>query len=179
LLEQLDELLEVQTIEHLRSPLLSAFDVRPLDLDACPTAEIGGGVVLTATPVRHAVASAALTFHDGDRAVAFSSDTGPTPVLAQAAAGADLFVCEATYGTSERGAEPDEHGHLSAAQAATAAAEAGAARLLLTHFSDPRSAAPSAAIAGEHFDGPVVAARRGHTESLAPLSRRWPATRAR
>lgn len=52
----------------------------------------------------------------------------------QAAQGADLLVCEATYAESER-QEAYEHHHLTASQAATLASEAAARRLVLMHFS--------------------------------------------
>jgi ribonuclease BN (tRNA processing enzyme) len=58
---------------------------------------------------------------------AFSADTGPTPVLAELAAGADVFLCEATLDEVEAG----PRGHLTAAEAE--AAGAGARRLLLVH----------------------------------------------
>jgi len=48
--------------------------------------------------------------------------------------GADLLVCEATYLDAER-QEAHEHFHMTAAQAATLARDAGVRRLALTHFS--------------------------------------------
>jgi ribonuclease BN (tRNA processing enzyme) len=62
--------------------------------------------------------------------LAYSADTGPTPALAQLAHEADLFLCEATL--DDRG-EDGLRGHLTAPEAAEAAAAAGARRLLLTH----------------------------------------------
>jgi ribonuclease Z len=46
----------------------------------------------------------------------------------------DLLVCESTFLSSDE-ALAREYGHLTAAQAARVAAEAGARRLVLTHFS--------------------------------------------
>jgi ribonuclease BN (tRNA processing enzyme) len=63
------------------------------------------------------------------RVVAFSADTGPTPSLAELAADADVFLCEATLDGPER--EP--RGHLTPAEAADAARKAGARRLVLVH----------------------------------------------
>ena len=71
-----------------------------------------------------------LRVENGDSVLAYSADTGPTPALAELARNADLFLCEATL--DERG-ERHPRGHLTAAEAAAAAAEAGARRLLLTH----------------------------------------------
>jgi ribonuclease Z len=50
------------------------------------------------------------------------------------ARGADLVVCESTYLSSEE-REARSHGHLTAKQAGIIAREAGARRLVLTHFS--------------------------------------------
>jgi ribonuclease BN (tRNA processing enzyme) len=63
------------------------------------------------------------------KVAAFSSDTGPTPVLAELAARADVFLCEATLDEGE----PGERGHLTAGEAAAAALAARAHRLLLVH----------------------------------------------
>ena len=73
----------------------------------------------------------ALRIECDGRALAYSADSAPTPQLARAAAAADLFLCEATLATGEL--DPEPRGHLSADEAATAAREAGARRLLLTH----------------------------------------------
>ena len=70
-----------------------------------------------------------LRIEAGGRVVAFSADTGPTDALAALAAGADVFLCEATL---EHG-EPEPRGHLTAAEAAAAALTARARRLLLVH----------------------------------------------
>ena len=59
----------------------------------------------------------------------YSGDSGPTAALVEAAHGADVFLCEATLLEPEH--EP--RGHLSADEARSIAAEAGAKRLLLTH----------------------------------------------
>ena len=72
------------------------------------------------------------------------------------AEGADLLVCESTF--LERDADlAAAYGHLTAAQAARLAAEAGARQLVLTHFSQryPDDAA-FAAEAGEIFPDVVV-----------------------
>jgi ribonuclease BN (tRNA processing enzyme) len=61
--------------------------------------------------------------------VAFSADTGPTDALTELAAGADLFLCEATL----EELEPGQRGHLTANEAAAAALAAHARRLLLVH----------------------------------------------
>ena len=61
-------------------------------------------------------------------------DTRPCPGAQALAQGADLLVCESTF-TSEHADEAHEYRHMTAAQAATLAHEAGARTLALTHFS--------------------------------------------
>ncbi|MEZ5381112.1 MAG: ribonuclease Z [Microthrixaceae bacterium] len=66
--------------------------------------------------------------------VAFCFDTRPCRGALALAAGADLLVHDATFATAE--AElAERYGHSTAAQAALVARDAGAQRLLLTHFS--------------------------------------------
>jgi ribonuclease Z len=93
---------------------------------------------------------------DGQR-FAFIMDTALCDAAFELAADTDLLVCEATY------LDADEelarrYKHLTAAQAGRIAAEAGARRLVLTHFSqrygDP---AVFAEQAGRYFDDVVVA----------------------
>lgn len=83
------------------------------------------------------------------------------------ARGADLVVCESTYLSSEE-REARAHGHLTAKQAGIIAREAGARRLVLTHFSqrygstkpfveEARSAWP---------EGDIVAVRDGDRVSV-------------
>ena len=64
---------------------------------------------------------------EGGRVLAYSGDTGPCAGLAALAAGADLFLCEATLGDDEEDAVP--RGHLSAGEALAAAR----GRTVLTH----------------------------------------------
>ena len=73
-----------------------------------------------------------LRVSDGERAVAYSGDTAPTPRLADLARDANLFLCEATLGAPE----PAERGHLTAEEATDAFAASGAHRLVLIHRPD-------------------------------------------
>jgi ribonuclease Z len=66
--------------------------------------------------------------------VAFVMDTRLCDGAFALARGVDMLVCESTYLHSEA-REAREHGHLTARQAATIAAESGARSLVLTHFS--------------------------------------------
>jgi len=68
------------------------------------------------------------------KSIAYCLDTRPCPQSVELAKDVDLLIHEATY-TEELAAEAREYGHSTASQAAQTAREAGARRLLLTHFS--------------------------------------------
>ena len=78
----------------------------------------------------------------------FSGDTAPCGSLIEAARGADLLICEATYGENEQNELALERGHMTFALAGETAAKAGVKRLWLSHFSkriiDPRDHLPNA-----------------------------------
>lgn len=76
-------------------------------------------------------------------AVALVTDTRPTPELVHLARGADLLVCEGTYGDDDDLAKARERKHLTFREAAGLAEAAGVRQLLLTHFS-PALANPEA-----------------------------------
>jgi ribonuclease Z len=65
---------------------------------------------------------------------AFVMDTRHCAAAVELARGVDLLVCESTYVSGEE-ALAEAYAHLTAAQAASIAAEAGARRLVLTHYS--------------------------------------------
>lgn len=68
------------------------------------------------------------------RSVAFCTDTRPCEGAVLLGAGADVLIHEATF-ASERHDNALETGHSTAAEAAEVASQAGARRLILTHFS--------------------------------------------
>ena len=68
------------------------------------------------------------------QSMAFVMDTRLCDAAVELAAGVDLLVCESTYVDAEADLAQD-HAHLTARQAATIAREAGARRLVLSHFS--------------------------------------------
>ncbi len=88
------------------------------------------GFAIVAHRVRHYTQPTwGLRVEGGGRTVAFSADTAPTPALVELARGADLFLCEATLESDD--SEP--RGHMNAREAAAAALQASAKRLLLVH----------------------------------------------
>jgi ribonuclease Z len=91
------------------------------------------------------------------QSVAFVMDTRPCQAAIELARGVDLLIAESTYLTSEA-REAREHGHMTAAQAALIAHEAGAKRLVLTHFSQRyQSVAPFVEEARAVFPNAVAA----------------------
>lgn len=67
--------------------------------------------------------------------VVYGADTRPCGALADAARGADLLCMDATYPTDDYRDKAREYGHSTCAEAGRLAAEAGARRLWLTHYS--------------------------------------------
>lgn len=67
--------------------------------------------------------------------VVYASDTRPVPAIAEAARDCDLLICEGMYGDPEKLPRAREAGHMMMSEAAHIAAEAGARRLWLTHYS--------------------------------------------
>jgi len=88
--------------------------------------------------------------------LAYSGDTGDSPVVAEVARDAELFLCECSYA---EGAGTDNH--LTPGQAGRLAAMAGAKKLVLTHFYpglEPEHAAEEAA---GSYGGPIECAADG------------------
>ena len=107
----------------------------------------------------HWVPNAGLRLEAGGRALAYTGDTGPSPLLAELALGADVLLAEATFPWQVPGG--DARYLSSARQAGAVAGQADAGRLLLTHLwpgADPDQAVRAAA---EGYPGPVAVARPG------------------
>ena len=114
---------------------------------------------LTSRAVEHSVPGFGLRVELGGISVAYSGDTGPCAALIDLARDVDLFVCEA-------GATEPTQGHCTPQDAAQAAAQAGARRLILTHMPydvDPNEVVGQTARATAC---PVSAATAGMTATL-------------
>ncbi len=118
-----------------------------------------GDVYVSAFPTSHPVEGYAVRVEGKGWSLAYSSDTGPTPHLVEAARGVDLFICEATLPASYQ--EEASHGHMTSHQAGEAAEAAGARRLLLTHIWPTFEPVEILAEAREVYHGEVEVAREG------------------
>lgn len=143
--------------------LAGAFSITEYDPEQ--TASIGPLTVRFA-PVPHYVPAWAcdLSAPDGSR-LTFGADCGPNAAIVNLAAGTDLLMLEATEGPRHPPPDPSHgpelRGHLSAEEAGEMAAAAGAARLLLTHYSDELEPDELVAAAHRAYAGPVLLAREG------------------
>ena len=65
----------------------------------------------------------------------YCTDTRPVPVIAEYAAGADLFICEGMYGEKEKAEKAVEYKHMTFTEAGKLAKEADVKEMWLTHYS--------------------------------------------
>jgi ribonuclease BN (tRNA processing enzyme) len=96
--------------------------------------------------------------------VAYTGDTGPSPLLADLGRDADLFICDATLRTPPPEGEPRYL--MTAAEAGHWAEKAGTRRLLLTHFWPGTDRAAAAEEARAEFGGEVLVAEEDLTIAL-------------
>lgn len=133
------------------------FDWHPL-----PAADYRvGPFTLTSLALRHYVTNAGVRLSSPDLTVAYTGDTGPDPALAELGRGADLYLMEATDAHQQLDVPLTPDGqplHLTACEAGEAAAQAGAHRLLLSHFWPGNNREASRADALAVFQGTVLLA---------------------
>ena len=142
----------------------TAFELHEYD----PQAELAiADARLRFCPVPHYIPSNAIELRESgsERRLVLSADCGPNDELVEFARGADLLLIESTRlgGPDDPDGEP---GHLTAAQAGAIARRAGAARVVLTHFSDQLDRDALRRHAEAAFDGPVELAAEGATHEL-------------
>lgn len=116
-----------------------------------------GPLSLELFPGDHPVESLAVRITAGDRTLAYSGDSGPTPGLVDCARGADLFLADCTW--LERDGPHPASLHMTGAQAGKVAAEAGVRSLLVTHVFPANDPLEVAAEAARVFGGDVRVAR--------------------
>jgi ribonuclease BN (tRNA processing enzyme) len=101
----------------------------------------------------HPVPTLSMRIEAEGRVLTYSADSAGGPVLVEAATGADLFLCEATW----QGEQLDHPSgiHLTAYDAGDVATAAGVGRLMLTHIAGNLDRDVSLAQARTRFDGPI------------------------
>ena len=125
-------------------PLFEVFRVREY-ADGRPF-EAAGFEVLPLRVPHYDLLTFGFRVSDGEKTLAYSGDSAPSPALAELARDADLFVCEATL------AQPEAtmRGHLTEHEALTVHRASGAKRLLVVHRPDEL---PLEEAAERAFDG--------------------------
>lgn len=149
-LRALAAIFPVTTIPLLDRAFEIAFEVReyaPGDRFAVGDAE------LALHELRHAEPNCGTRVDSATGSLAYTGDTGMTDQLLHFARDVDLLLSEATLEVTDT----TDHGHLSAADAAAVAAQAGVGQLVLTHFvtAEPDWLRARKADAERVFDGPV------------------------
>jgi ribonuclease BN (tRNA processing enzyme) len=119
---------------------------------------------VTTVSMNHPVETFGFRFSYGGRTVAYSGDTGETEAVVRLARDCDVFLCEAAF---LDGPDLPPGVHLSARQAATYAARAGAGELLLTHLQPWNEQDKALAEAAAVFDGSLAIAVPGQALNLA------------
>jgi ribonuclease BN (tRNA processing enzyme) len=128
-----------------------SYEVGPFSLESC------------ALP--HYVPNAGVRLASADLVVAYTGDTGPDAALANLGRDADLYVVDATDRQQRSPSSTSASLDLTAREAGIAAADAGARRLLLTHFwpgndreqsrADAAAVFPDVLVATEGLDIPL------------------------
>jgi ribonuclease BN (tRNA processing enzyme) len=139
-------------------PLTEVFEIfdLPGDYDVGP-------LRLSGIPLPHHVPNAGVRLSAPGVAVAYTGDTGPDPALARLGRNAALFIVDATLTTEQTGPRT----LMTAREAGLWAAQAGAERLMLTHFWPGTDRAAAIAAAREEFDGEILAAEEDLTVRLS------------
>jgi ribonuclease BN (tRNA processing enzyme) len=105
-----------------------------------------------ARPMTHLVPTIGVRMSADGTTIAYTGDTGPTDEVEALARGADVLLAEAALQDMD---EPPWF-HLTARQAATYAAKAGAGRLVLSHFWPTHDRDASREQAAEAYPGDLV-----------------------
>ncbi|OUC82104.1 MBL fold metallo-hydrolase [Streptosporangium minutum] len=113
----------------------------------------------------HWVPNAGIRLTAGERVLAYTGDTGPSPEVVNLARGADLLLAEATY--VDRVPEDSRHHLSSARQAGRQARGADVRHLLLTHLQPGTDATAAQAAAAAEYDGEIGIATSGFAVDLS------------
>jgi ribonuclease BN (tRNA processing enzyme) len=120
-----------------------------------------GELLITFRQTRHPIETYAFKLTLGTKTAVYSADTGWAEYIADFAQGADLFLCEATWGADDGNVEM----HLSGAEAGRLAELAKVKRLLLIHLAETK-AEDAVRAAQREYGGSVQYAEAGRTFTL-------------
>jgi ribonuclease BN (tRNA processing enzyme) len=137
------------------------FPIAILDVQPGEPFPLDGDVMLESFPVPHTAESVALGLTAPEGRLVYTGDTGPSEELARWARGCDLLLAECSLPETQAIAI-----HLTPERAGDLAREAGAKRLVLTHFYPPVENSDPASAAARRFPGPVTAASDGDRFTL-------------
>jgi ribonuclease BN (tRNA processing enzyme) len=136
--------------------LAPGFPLTIRDLGPDEIVRLPGEIWLQPCAVPHTDESVAYSLREGARRLVYTGDTGVSESLGAWAHGCDLLLAECSLPDSMAIRE-----HLTPRQAGALAAQAKAARLVLTHFYPPVEAVDIAAEVAAFYDGPTVCATDG------------------
>jgi ribonuclease BN (tRNA processing enzyme) len=144
--------------------------------DAGETFSIGPFDVQTWS-LPHSVPNVGTRLTAGGHVLAYTGDTGPSPAIAEMAAGADVFLAEATFPETVPTASAEALS--SAAQAGANAALAEVGLLVLTHLQPGTDRSIAHGAAARAFAGAIEVARPGTVVDLEEPSEASAATGGR
>jgi ribonuclease BN (tRNA processing enzyme) len=137
------------------------FPIAILDIEPGEPFPLDAELMLETFPVPHTAESVAIGLTAPEGRLVYTGDTGSSPELARWASGCDLLLAECSL--------PEAQAieiHLTPERAGDLAREAGAKRLVLTHFYPPVENSDPAHVAALRFPGPVSAASDGDRFTL-------------
>lgn len=112
-----------------------------------------GPFVVDVFDSKHSSRNNTMRIAAGGRTLCYSGDTGPNTALAEAAAEADAFICEASWLDEQKGIMGPIH--MTAGETGEAAARADCGRLIVTHVWPSNDLSRIREQAAAHFDGPI------------------------
>jgi ribonuclease BN (tRNA processing enzyme) len=147
-------------LEAAYDPLARKLGLHELFGFATPVDGELGPFEVSFAQMNHPVPTAAVRLTHADRTLVYSGDTGESEGLVKLARGADVLLCEASFGPDE---EYVPNLHLTGKQAGVHADRAGVDRLIVTHVPPWNRREVAAEQAASTFSGSVDCATPGAT----------------
>lgn len=151
LVEGLEDLLQT----NLTDP---GFEVRLSDVQPGLTADLAPGETVSFEKAPHTDESVAMRVDARGSSVGYTGDSGPSPHLGEFFRGCDVLLCDCSLPQPRPGVE-----HMSTAEAARTARQAGVSHLVATHLFPEQDETRVQQILRDGFAGTVTLARDGLT----------------